>query len=120
MTHRRSRPQLKRKGCEMTRMAAKRRKRRKTSRHRTILGVDSAGEVSIHYPTASHRPVVVPTTMPLLILRIDHVVARSAFRVAVAKQQNRAAVMSVGGPLSRSRRIDIRVETPVGFAVRQH
>src|SRR5437773_11034217 len=110
MTHRRSRPQLKRKGCEMTRMAGKRRKRRKTSRHRTILGVDSAGEVSIHRPIAHHGPIVVPTPMPCLISRIDHIVAQCAFRMSVAEHQNRTAVMTVGGPLTGSGGVDVCIK----------
>src|SRR5438876_2249556 len=58
--------------------------------------------------------------MPSLVPRIDDLVAQGAFGVPVAKHQNRAAIMTVGGPLGWSRRIDIGVETPVGFAIRQH
>src|SRR5436853_5742568 len=110
MTRRKSRQQVNCKAWQLTRRAAE----------LTTSGVDSTGEVPIHSPTASHRPIVVPTPMPFLTLRIDHLVAQGAFRVPVAKQKNRPAVVAIGGPLSRSCRVHIPVETPVGFAIGQH
>src|SRR5438128_6753430 len=74
-------------------------------------GVDSAGKGSIHSPTASHGPIVVPTPMPFLILRINDLVAECAFRVPVAKQQDRTAIMTVGRPLARSGGVDICIES---------
>src|SRR5204862_733268 len=76
-----------------------------------LLRIDSTRKVPIDRPTAGQGPIVVPTSVPCLISRIDHIVAQGAFRVPVAEQQDRTAIMTVGRPLARSGGIDISIET---------
>ena len=64
--------------------------------------------------------IVVPTAPPVIVLRINHVFTRNYLRVAVRQQDNRAAIVTVGGPFQWVLRIDVSIKTSVRLAVRQH
>src|SRR5262249_53858439 len=64
--------------------------------------------------------VVVPTTSPQVVIRINNILSRDALSVPVGEHYGRAANMPVRGPLEGIGRIHIAVEGTIRLTVANH
>src|SRR6266566_1563608 len=139
MTRRKSRPQPKRNGSEITRTVAKRsntssimpdsQTRRALKPPLSIdqeriapLGVDSCLLSRVDRPRdfIVRLVIVVPTATPFIAFRIDQFFAQYILRMAISQHDIGATIVPIRGPFHGVLRIHVGVETAIRLAVREH
>ena len=76
------------------------------------------GLVLIDSPIPFQGPIIVPATVPRLVIRVDDLITDRALRVSIGKHQSSLSVVAVGRPFIRIGRIDIAVKE-IGRLIRR-